>query len=96
MKNPFDVTIKFAPQLAGTIDFFTPHSDEAVEWVDENVETDGWQWVGSSLAVHYRYSDDLIRGLLDAGLTVGDDAGNSVVEDEEDEYELVWQAAKAA
>ena len=70
MENTFDVTIKFTPQLASTIDFFTPNSEAAAKWFDENVESDSWQWIGNSLAVEQRYAQDLAHGLLDAGLTL--------------------------
>ncbi len=37
------------------------------DWVDENVHSEGWQWLGGGLAIEPRYANDLIAGLIDAG-----------------------------
>lgn len=48
---------------------FRPVSDEGKRWMDENVESEGWQWMGSVLYVDHRYADDLISGIDMGGLT---------------------------
>jgi hypothetical protein len=55
----------------GSIVMFTPVSDAAKTWFDENVHHEVWQWFGESLCVEWRYAEDLIEGLLNEGLIVG-------------------------
>ena len=55
---------------SGSISLVTPLSTAAREWVRDNVETEGWQWLGGALAVEPRYVDNLLHGMEGAGLTV--------------------------
>jgi hypothetical protein len=44
-------------------------SDAAIIWVNENVHTEGWQWMGKRmLCVDHRYAEGLAIALDDAGL----------------------------
>lgn len=54
----------------GSIMLFNPLTTVGKEWMDENVEADGYQWLGNKLAVEPRYARDLAQGMLDNGLTV--------------------------
>lgn len=54
----------------GSIFVFEPHSDAARQWLDEEVESEGWQWFGESLCVSHGYALDLAQAALDAGLEV--------------------------
>lgn len=54
----------------GSIFMVTPLSGAARQWMEENVPTESWQWLGSSLSVEHRYVENLIAGMQDAGLTV--------------------------
>ncbi len=47
-------------------------TDGAREWVEENVQTESWQWLGQALVVDGRYIEDLELGMVDAGLTTDD------------------------
>ncbi len=47
-----------------------PKTPEAENWLYEN--TDG-QWLGSSLAVEWRYLDNLLEGMTGDGLALGTD-----------------------
>lgn len=47
-----------------------PVSQEAKDWVQENVGLEGWQWMGPAFAVEPRMLDNLIAGMEDAGLSV--------------------------
>jgi hypothetical protein len=40
------------------------------DWIDENVASEDWQWMGLSLAVDVRYVENLVEGMQEAGLTV--------------------------
>lgn len=42
----------------------------AKDWVAENVQLEGWQYMGEWFAVEHRYIDNLVTGMLDAGLNV--------------------------
>lgn len=65
-KNKPDVTI----MNHGSVVMVAPLSPPAKEWVDENVGIESWQFLGSAFAVDPRYVDDLIAGMMDAGLVV--------------------------
>lgn len=57
-------------QHEGSMVLITPDSDADQEWLDENLETEGWQWLGKSLAVDQRFAEDLIEGMILDGVTV--------------------------
>jgi hypothetical protein len=54
----------------GTVVLFELRSPAAREWVDENVQTEPWQWLGRSLGVDHRFAGQLTDGMIDAGLEV--------------------------
>ena len=60
-----DVTVRNEVSLF----LFTPHTQAAWSWLNENVSEDS-QWFASSLVVEPRYAPDLYHGLVEAGLVV--------------------------
>lgn len=54
----------------GSVFLVTPYTQDARDWISENVHTEGWQWMGQSLAIEHRFVSDLVDGMLDAGLDV--------------------------
>lgn len=52
----------------GSIVQFILLTKKAKTWVRENVQSEPWQWMGSSLCVDWRYAEDLFQGMLEAGL----------------------------
>lgn len=54
----------------GSVVTFRPVTQAAKDWVEENVHTEGWQWMGSVFAVDHRFVQDLIDGMVAAGLDV--------------------------
>lgn len=52
----------------GTVFVFCPLTPRATEWLDENVESEPWQWFGNSFVVEHRYAWGLGQGMKDAGL----------------------------
>lgn len=52
----------------GTVFLFALLTDHAREWVSENVDTEGWQFLGGSLAVEPRMAWNLAEGMKRAGL----------------------------
>ncbi len=61
-----DVTV----QNHGTVMMFHTETPKARQWVEENVQTEWWQWLGAAFAVEHRNAMALVRGMLDAGLAV--------------------------
>lgn len=57
----------------GTVVVFRPVSDAARQWIDDNVISEGWQWLGGTLAVDHRYADSIIQGAMLDGLGVACD-----------------------
>ena len=55
----------------GSIVGITPMTPTAREWIGENVDAEPWQWLGGTLNIDRRYADDLVEGMVEAGLTVG-------------------------
>jgi len=55
----------------GTVWVFNPLTPAAKEWFDENVHTEPYQWLGTSLVVDHGLAAGLVQGILDAGLEVG-------------------------
>ena len=64
--NTVDVKI----ENEGTISLVTPLNAAAREWIDENIHTESWQWIGGSVAVEPRCLENLIEGMQEAGLQV--------------------------
>lgn len=52
----------------GSLVGFYPHSDEAKQWIADNVASESWQWMGSVLWVDHRPAQDLINALQQEGL----------------------------
>jgi hypothetical protein len=53
----------------GTIVTITPLTQDAADWIDENVATEDWQWMGGALAIEPRYAGELLYGMQEDGLT---------------------------
>lgn len=54
----------------GSVVMIEPVSHEAKDWVRENLDLEGWQWMGNAFAVEPRMVDNLVAGIEEAGLTV--------------------------
>ena len=54
----------------GTVWTFDLRSPEAATWVDDNVQSEDWQWGGSRLTVDWRFGAPLADGMRAAGLEV--------------------------
>jgi hypothetical protein len=52
----------------------TINTEPAANWITANVELESWQYLGKwGFAVEHRYIDDLVAGMLEAGLSVWND-----------------------
>lgn len=45
-----------------------PKSETAKQWIDENVQTEPWQWLGDSLAIDHHYIDTIATAIQEVGL----------------------------
>jgi len=70
-----DVTIG----LEGTLVTFTPETDEARRFFREEVCSEGWQWLGPTLAVDHRLASDLVEAAEEAGLTFAPRPGMEII-----------------
>jgi hypothetical protein len=63
-------TADFRVTYHGTVTTITPLSDRCREWLEENVEIEAWQRLGSSIAVEPRYVDQLAEAMIEEGLVM--------------------------
>ena len=55
----------------GSLVLFTVETESARTWVGDNVQVEGYQWLGArSFAVDRRYAEDLMTGMVEDGLEV--------------------------
>jgi hypothetical protein len=54
----------------GTVVTFQPLTERGKDWIEENVTSEGWQWLGARLCVDPRYAQSLVDGMADAGLAI--------------------------
>ena len=54
----------------GNIWMVEPVSKEAKDWVNQNVNLEGWQWLGRSFAVDQHMIEDLMNGMEHEGLVI--------------------------
>ncbi len=52
----------------GSIIQFHARTDKARAWFRDNVQSEGWQWLGHALCVDPRCAEQLAEGLAEAGL----------------------------
>ncbi len=64
-----DVRVESGGRLASMV-LITPVSYVGRQWIDENLQVEGWQWLGRSLAVDKRYAEPIVDGMIGDGLDV--------------------------
>jgi hypothetical protein len=52
----------------GTVFTFCPLTTRAKTWIDDNVQTESYHWLGNVLVVEYRYACGLALGMQQDGL----------------------------
>jgi len=62
-----DVRVESGGRLASMV-LITPVSYVGRQWIDENLQVEGWQWLGGSLAVDKRYAAPIVDGMIGDGL----------------------------
>jgi hypothetical protein len=53
-----------------SIYLLTPHTTAARAWLDENVQAESYQFIGTSLAVEHRFIAQIVEGIIAAGMEV--------------------------
>ena len=61
--------IDFQIRLHGTIWTFEPQTEDAKAFVRNELEVQGWQWLGPAFGVDHRLANDLIAALEDEGFS---------------------------
>lgn len=59
----------------GSVIGLLPQSPAAQDWIDSNLETEGWQWLGPTLWVDHRMAGNIIDGMINDGLEVEEGEG---------------------
>lgn len=73
MTNTLDNGIPIDVRVArdGSVCTFTLNTEAARDWVDRNVFSESWQWLGpDTLAIDTRFSMDIAVGMFRDGLVV--------------------------
>mgnify|MGYP001563717697 CR=1 FL=1 len=55
----------------GSIVQFCPEGDLEYEWLEANVEAEGWQWLGRTLCVDARMAGGLVEVVQSGGWEIG-------------------------
>lgn len=50
-----------------------PKTKKCLNWINENVYTESWQWLGKSLVIEYRFIQDIYEGLTQNGFKLDKD-----------------------
>lgn len=58
----------FLVRDCGSIVQIQPLTKGAFVWVESQLETEPWQWLGPTLNIDRRFAGDIIRGMKAAGL----------------------------
>lgn len=66
MKGKPDIKVRGV----GTLWQFTPTNEAAYKTMDENVASEGWQWLGWTLCIDRRFGRGLVDHLESLGLVV--------------------------
>lgn len=52
----------------GTIGIIQPLTLAGREWIDKNIATEDWQWMGGGLVCEPRMMNDIAKGMVNDGL----------------------------
>lgn len=54
----------------GSIVSFQPANEQEYSWMQDNLQTESWQWLGRNLNVDHRFADDIIALMQEEGLAL--------------------------
>lgn len=72
-QQPLEVVTDFYVMNNGYIIIFTPDTKRAADWLNSNVQSESWQWLGNALCVEHRYADGLIELIKENGFIINND-----------------------
>lgn len=55
--------VNFTVSDEGTVVFITPVSEAALQWLDENLALEPWQWLGQGFGIEHRYADEILQAI---------------------------------
>lgn len=70
MANTTDAVADVVVTNHGSVVMIRPETPAAQEWVDANLELEGWQWLGGGFACEPRMVEGLVDGMQGDGLVV--------------------------
>lgn len=59
--------------MPASVYLINPLTEDAKAWIHEHLPCEDWQMMGNAHAVEWRYLDDILAGMADAGLQKGTD-----------------------
>lgn len=59
--------------MQSTVTLLRPINDKCKQWVRDNIDTEGWQWLGGGLAIEWRYVDGIVEAMTNEGLVLDTD-----------------------
>ena len=54
----------------GSVFSFQPVTKAGKDWIEKNVQTEPWQWLGDTLAIESRFAGELADGMISDGLEI--------------------------
>jgi virulence-associated protein VagC len=68
MKESRRTTADVSVENQGSVVVLQPLTKKAKLWIDENVSSEPWQWVGNGLVIDWRMAEELIDAMQEEGL----------------------------
>ena len=56
-----------------TVYGLTPLTQEVRDWIDINIRSEPYQWLGGGLVIEHRYIGDIVAGLTEEGFLLNKD-----------------------
>lgn len=66
-----NIEVDFVTLDCGSIVILTPLSQEAHDWLNENIDVENAQWYSKGVVIEHRYANDIITAITQHNLTVG-------------------------
>jgi len=73
-----NINIDFVVMDCGSIVILTPKSQEAHDWLNENIDTENAQWWSGGVVIEHRYAGDIVSAITQENLEIGLEAARSV------------------
>ncbi len=70
MKTPEAKPPDVLVENVGKVFTFCPLTRKAKTWIDDNVQTESYQWLGNVLVIEHRYAWGLALGMRQDGLVL--------------------------